>query len=133
VKYLEFIKGLFEDHQIAFFNKKTQKFMQAIWEQEKKYSESEWVFLDIQNDNAAAFRVPFMKCVPESLAVGSKLKQNFKVLLYGIEMPNLNLSLDGKVIPLRFERVYLGNGIFRLNTHLSPKGFWEVKRPMCKS
>ncbi len=132
LKYMEFIKALFKDHHVASFDKKTQKFMQSIWEQEKKYSESEWVFLDIQNDNSAAFRVPFMKCVPSSLAVGSKLKQNFKALLYGIEMPNLNLSLEGKVILLRFERVYMGNGIFRLNTHLSPKGFWEVKRPLCQ-
>lgn len=131
MKYMEFAKALFRTNQIAFFNKKTQKLMQSLWEQDKKYSESEWIFLDIQNDNSAAIRLPFMKCVPASLQVGSKLKQNFKALLYGVEMPNLALSLDGKVIPLRFERVYMGNGVFRLNTHLSPKGFWEVKRPLC--
>lgn len=131
MKYMEFVKALFKDNQVASFNKKTQKLIQSIWEQDNKYSESEWVFLDIQNDNSAAIRLPFMKCAPASLKIGSKLKQSLKALLYGVEMPNLNLSLDGKVIPLRFERVYMGNGVFRLNTHLSSKGFWEVKRPLC--
>ena len=130
-KYMEFIRTLFLENQISTFNKRTQNLMQSLWEQENKYKASDWAFVDIQNDNSKAFRVPFMKCVPANLEVGSKSKQNMKALIYSVEMPSLKLSLDGRVMKVTFERVYMGNGNFRLNTSLSPDGYWEVKRPVC--
>ena len=130
-KYMEFIKGLFLENKINLFNKKTQNLMQSLWEQENKYKESDWTFIYIQNDNSKAFRIPFIKCAPENLEVGSKTKQNMKALVYSVEMPSLKLSLDGRVMKITFERVYMGNGTFRLNTSLSPEGFWEVKVPLC--
>lgn len=131
-KYMDLVRRLFSQNQISLFNKKTQNLMQSLWEQENKYKESDWVFIDIQNDNSKAFRIPFMKCANPSMDVGSKSKQNMRALVYSIEMPSLKLSLEGRVMKVVFERVYMGNGVFRLNTSLSPDGYWEVKRPLCQ-
>jgi hypothetical protein len=130
---MELIRSLFLENKINLFNQKTQRFMQSLWEQDNKYKESQWTFIDIQNDNSQAFRIPFMRCVPSSIEVGSKVKEKIKALVYGVEMPSLKLSLGGRVLTVVFERVYIGNGVFRLNTFLSPEGYWEVKRPLCSS
>ncbi|MEI7440579.1 MAG: serine protease [bacterium] len=132
-KYMELVHSLFLENKIHLFNKKTQRFMQSLWEQNNKYKESQWAFIDIQNDNSQAFRIPFMRCVPPSIEAGSKVKEKLKAVVYGVEMPSLKLSLVGRVMTVVFERVYLGNGTFRLNTFLSPDGYWEVKRPLCNS
>lgn len=131
-KYMDLVRMLFLENQVSLFNKKTQNLMQSLWEQENKYKESDWVFVDIQNDNSKAFRIPFMKCVPPNMEIGAKSKQNMRALIYSIEMPSLKLSLEGRVMKIVFERVYMGNGSFRLNTSLSPDGYWEVKRPLCR-